>query len=172
MRAYQVPHGVPGLRVEAGGQLVGEHDLGVVDQRQRDEQSLLLTAGELAEHGVALLGEPQLLEQLPPVAPSTGRATQTDRAPPRPSCAPGGPTAGVGLRCAARDPVRVARGPGRGREILPRSGRRRPSTHSMVVVLPAPFGPTMPKISPGRPRTRCRRRRLLLHMTCEDALLV
>jgi hypothetical protein len=30
----------------------------------------------------------------------------------------------------------------------PLSGRRRPSQHSIVVVFPAPFGPTMPKISP------------------------
>ena len=30
----------------------------------------------------------------------------------------------------------------------PASGLRRPTMDSMVVVLPAPFGPTMPKISP------------------------
>src|SRR5262249_20142553 len=33
--------------------------------------------------------------------------------------------------------------------MTPRSGLRRPSTHSIVVVLPAPFGPINPKISPG-----------------------
>ena len=32
---------------------------------------------------------------------------------------------------------------------MPRSGARSPSTHSIVVVLPAPFGPIRPKISPG-----------------------
>ncbi len=32
--------------------------------------------------------------------------------------------------------------------IEPLSGARRPSTHSMVVVLPAPLGPMRPKISP------------------------
>ncbi|KUN38462.1 hypothetical protein AQJ30_12895 [Streptomyces longwoodensis] len=31
----------------------------------------------------------------------------------------------------------------------PASGTRRPSTHSTVVVLPAPFGPRMPKTSPS-----------------------
>ena len=31
----------------------------------------------------------------------------------------------------------------------PRSGRRTPSTHSIVVVLPAPFGPINPKTSPS-----------------------
>src|SRR3954462_7398283 len=32
----------------------------------------------------------------------------------------------------------------------PRSGARNPSMHSIVVVLPAPFGPMRPKISPSR----------------------
>jgi hypothetical protein len=34
--------------------------------------------------------------------------------------------------------------------MAPRSGLRNPSTHSIVVVLPAPFGPISPKISPSR----------------------
>ena len=34
--------------------------------------------------------------------------------------------------------------------MLPRSGFLIPSTHSIVVVLPAPFGPISPKISPSR----------------------
>src|SRR5947208_3037572 len=33
--------------------------------------------------------------------------------------------------------------------MLPRSGRRTPSTHSIVVVFPAPFGPIKPKTSPS-----------------------
>ena len=33
-------------------------------------------------------------------------------------------------------------------EMAPRSGDRSPSTHSIVVVFPAPFGPISPKISP------------------------
>ena len=32
--------------------------------------------------------------------------------------------------------------------MVPRSGARKPSMHSIVVVLPAPFGPISPKISP------------------------
>ena len=32
----------------------------------------------------------------------------------------------------------------------PASGSRSPSTHSIVVVFPAPFGPMRPKISPRR----------------------
>ena len=34
--------------------------------------------------------------------------------------------------------------------MAPRSGERSPSTHSIVVVFPAPFGPIRPKISPCR----------------------
>jgi hypothetical protein len=34
--------------------------------------------------------------------------------------------------------------------MAPPSGDRSPSTHSIVVVLPAPFGPISPKISPWR----------------------
>ena len=33
--------------------------------------------------------------------------------------------------------------------IVPASGRRSPTAHSMAVVFPAPFGPKMPKISPS-----------------------
>ena len=33
--------------------------------------------------------------------------------------------------------------------MVPRSGLRIPSTHSIVVVFPAPFGPISPKISPS-----------------------
>ncbi len=33
--------------------------------------------------------------------------------------------------------------------MVPASGARRPPTHSIVVVLPAPLGPIRPKISPG-----------------------
>jgi hypothetical protein len=33
--------------------------------------------------------------------------------------------------------------------MVPLSGDRSPSTHSSVVVLPAPFGPISPKISPS-----------------------
>src|SRR5262245_18484359 len=33
--------------------------------------------------------------------------------------------------------------------MVPPSGARKPSTHSIVVVFPAPFGPIRPKISPS-----------------------
>ena len=47
--ADQVPDRAARLRVEPGGQLVEEHDLRIVDERQRDEQPLLLAARERHE---------------------------------------------------------------------------------------------------------------------------
>jgi len=45
----QLPGVVPGLRVQAGGELVQHRHAWVADQCQRDGQPLLLAAGELAE---------------------------------------------------------------------------------------------------------------------------
>ena len=42
--AHHVPDRAPGLRIEPGRQLVEQDDLGIVDQRERDEEPLLLTA--------------------------------------------------------------------------------------------------------------------------------
>jgi hypothetical protein len=63
----QLPGIAPGLRIEAAGQLVEHRDLRVTDQRQRDRETLALTPGELAEGGVALLGKPEVVNQLLPV---------------------------------------------------------------------------------------------------------
>ena len=60
---HEVPDGPPGLRVEAGGELVEEHQLGRVDQGQGDEQPLLLSPGQRHEPRVALVGESELIEQ-------------------------------------------------------------------------------------------------------------
>ena len=43
----------------------------------------------------------------------------------------------------------VEMGTGRTASIVPASGKIRPRMHLMVVVLPAPFGPRYPKISPS-----------------------
>ena len=60
---HQVPDGAPRLRVESRGELVEEHHLGVVDERERDEEPLLLPAREAHERGIALFRESELLEQ-------------------------------------------------------------------------------------------------------------
>ena len=52
------PDRAAGLRIEPGRELVEEHDLGLVDQRERDEEALLLAAGERHEPGVALASSP------------------------------------------------------------------------------------------------------------------
>src|ERR1041385_5404378 len=53
----QVPELPPRLRVEPGGRLVEEEELGIGHQRAGERQPLLLAAGELADPGVALLAE-------------------------------------------------------------------------------------------------------------------
>ena len=50
-----LPELQPALRIEAGGRLVEEQQLGVADQGAGDRQALLLAAGELADARVALL---------------------------------------------------------------------------------------------------------------------
>ena len=42
--AHQLPDRAPRLRIEAGRQLVEKHHFGIVDERERDEQALLLAA--------------------------------------------------------------------------------------------------------------------------------
>ena len=53
-----------GLRVEAGGGLIEEEDLRVVEHGEREGQPLLLSAGELGVLRVALLPELQALQEL------------------------------------------------------------------------------------------------------------
>src|SRR6202522_4411587 len=62
--AHQVPDGVARLWIEAGGEVVEKHNLGVVDEREGDEQALLLAAGKVHEPGVSLVGKAELLEQV------------------------------------------------------------------------------------------------------------
>src|SRR5688500_7930518 len=61
--SHQLPDGAPRLRIEARRELVEEDELGLVNQRERDEQPLLLPAGEVHEPRVALAGEPKPIEQ-------------------------------------------------------------------------------------------------------------
>src|SRR2546427_1865067 len=42
--AHQLPNRAPRLRVEPGGELVEKHQFRIVDERERDEQALLLAA--------------------------------------------------------------------------------------------------------------------------------
>ncbi len=49
--------------VQPGGELVEEYDIRIVDQRQGDEQPLLLAARECHEPGVPFVGEAELLQR-------------------------------------------------------------------------------------------------------------
>ncbi len=60
--AYQLPDRAPRLRIQSGGQLVEKDEQRIVNERERDEQPLLLAPRERHEPRVALLGEPELLE--------------------------------------------------------------------------------------------------------------
>ena len=51
------------LRIEAGRRLVEEHELGVVDERQRQREPLALAARQRVERRVGLVGQREALEQ-------------------------------------------------------------------------------------------------------------
>ena len=69
-----VPQQVPGLRVEAGGRLVEQQQVGPVDQGAGDRQPPLHAAGEVLDLGLRLLGELHELQQLVgPLADLGGR---------------------------------------------------------------------------------------------------
>src|SRR6476469_1956510 len=81
--ADQLPDCTPRLRVETGRQLVEKHDFRIVDESERDEEPLLLPARQRHEPGVALVCEPELLEQAIAIGhrPSIERGPQVDRLP-------------------------------------------------------------------------------------------
>src|SRR3954451_19166966 len=64
--ADQIPDSAPRLRIEPRRQLIEKHQLRIVDQRERDEEALFLSARQRHEPGVPLVAEPELLEE--PVA--------------------------------------------------------------------------------------------------------
>ena len=59
-----VPQHVAGLRVEAGGGLVEQQQVGAVDQAAGDREPALHAAGEVLDPGLRLVGERDELEQL------------------------------------------------------------------------------------------------------------
>ena len=146
--AHEIPDRAAGLRIEAGRELVEKDHFGVVDERERDEQPLLLSARERHEPRVGLAGDAELLEQ---PRPSTRRAVE--RRPEADGFAH--LDAFLELRFLQLDAnastsATLSRDGSRpSTDTRPASGARRPSIHSIAVVLPAPFGPMRPKISPS-----------------------
>ena len=68
------------LRVEAGGGLVEEEQLGVADEGAGERQPLLLAAGELLDAGVALLFELHDADGVFDAAAAAGRSCGTGAA--------------------------------------------------------------------------------------------
>ena len=62
--AHHLPDRPPGLRIEAGRQLVEQHDVGIVDERQRDEEPLPLPSRQRHEPGVPLVRQAEPRQQL------------------------------------------------------------------------------------------------------------
>src|ERR1700719_717889 len=58
----EIPNGAARLGIETGGQLVEKNKFGIVDQRESNEESLLLTAGKIHKPSVALVGEAEALK--------------------------------------------------------------------------------------------------------------
>jgi len=63
-RLHQVPGVAPGLRVEPGGQLVQHGDRRAADQGERDRESLLLSARQIPEERLALVGQAEGLHEV------------------------------------------------------------------------------------------------------------
>src|ERR1700681_3100015 len=61
--SHQTPDRATRLRVEASGKLVEKHHLGLVNERECDEESLLLATRERHEPGIALGFEPEAGEE-------------------------------------------------------------------------------------------------------------
>ena len=61
--ANQIPDSAPRLRIEPRRQLIEKHQLRIVDQRERDEETLFLSARQRHEPGVPLVAEPELLQE-------------------------------------------------------------------------------------------------------------
>ena len=70
--ADHLPGGPSRRRVEAGRRLVQEEELRVADEREREVEPPLLAAGERLHAGVALLLEPDELDDLAPRARGFG----------------------------------------------------------------------------------------------------
>jgi hypothetical protein len=121
---------------------------GVVDEREGDEQTLFLAAGQRHEPGISLVAQPWPARSADRRPRASGYRDAQKATASRNfmrlwscdsrSCTP--------FRSCSAYTCRVGSSPST--EMAPRSGLRRPSTHSIVVVLAAPFGPITPKDLP------------------------
>ena len=154
--ADQVVEVAPGLGVEAGGRLVEEEQLGAAHQADGDVEPAALAAGQAHDRPAGLVGQADPGEQVVGV-PRPGpvrrgvRPVELARGGPAvraPASGRGRARTAGRRRAAPATPRRRAAGPRRGRCTSPADGARKPSRISIVVVLPAPFGPSRATTSP------------------------
>ncbi len=150
-----LPHGDAALRVEAGAGLVEEEDLGAVGDGAGDLDALGEASGELGWVGAGALGEVELVEQL--LGALAGfcageaevEAVEVDvfedgaGAVERVVLGHDADASGGRVAGAATTSMPAMR-------TRPEVGRARVVQMLMVVVLPAPLGPSRPKSSPSR----------------------
>ena len=152
-----VPQGQPALGIESGGGLVEEQHGRPVEDGPGHHQPLGHAPRQGVDRGVGPLLQLELLQQLGGrPARLAGRRCRTagrgSRGSPTPSAA--GPGCSAGSRCRGS----AWPGPGgpprrcRPRRPGPAVGMTRVVSMPAVVVLPAPLGPSSPKISPGSDR--------------------
>ena len=163
----QVPQMAARLGIEAGGGLVEKEQLGIADQGAGHGQALLLAAGEPADAGVALFFELRGADGF------FDRDAAAEEAAKEAQRLFDGELVRE-LRLLELDADALAELVGAGCPVqaeqtstVPASGAVRPSQISMVVVFPAPLGPSRPKHSPDELRGRCRPRPARRQRPCE-----
>ena len=140
-------------RIEPDQRLVEHEQARRVDQRRRHRHLLAHAARERLGERVAARARARARRAARARAapsPSRRRAARRARGAPRPRAARTDAARRARARAGASPRADRARGRRRRSRSRPASGARIPATQRSVVVLPAPFGPTRPRISPAR----------------------
>ena len=148
------------LGVERADRLVEDQQLGLGDERLGDAEPLAHPAGVPGDASVGRVGQADALERA--AGPVRARRRPTAPAAVRPGPPARGPSSsrssadpGRGRRSRGARLGRAGRPPIPSIEATPPVGLARPVMSRSVVVLPAPFGPSNPKIDPaGTSRSR------------------
>ena len=147
------PDALADERVDAGGRLVQEHQLGVVDERARELQPAAHAARQVAGPSLPGVGELQPVEQRPDARPPAEHEQPVQARDEVQVLADGQVVVQRDVLGHEADPGAGLGAEGAwGRRRAPRlrrwSGRRAPVSSRIAVVLPAPLGPMTPTIEP------------------------